>query len=153
MSVDVVEEIPQEAKHAADCYGTYDERYNECTGVCLIRDKCRKVTIDSRRSPQPKVAVMEEQEPPEDSPAPDMDPFDYFVMLCESSFKMNWKENDSVKVTRVKKDGKTVGEINVVKSSGKIAIIPKSGGGVKLPTGLSDLVQSKALYQLLVGMV
>ena len=148
MSVDVVDEIPQEAKHAADCYGTYDERYNECTSVCLIRKKCQKLTAEGGGVPQPVTSVLEAEEPPE------MEPLEYFSMLCESSFSLNWKENDMFRATQIKKDGKRVAEVTIVKATGKIALSFKHNDSVvKLPNGLRDSVMAKALYQVLVGAV
>jgi uncharacterized protein YkuJ len=128
-----------------DCLGTFEENNPLCTGKCVWRLRCEKLTKENLKAAQkeaPEESDKELDKVPEPSPA------EHLVALMSGRYKCQTREGDGAKAYYFQKEGKNIALV-VFAPSGKVKI--QSVRVTRVLDRIESVAQAEELVREMVG--
>jgi hypothetical protein len=142
MSETEVVDPAENLKSWPECFGTWDENFQECTAICELRERCKthKDKAPTPPPPEPAEDVVEE--------LPDMDPKDYLIECLKGRYDLETKKNKSVTILNCRKNGKPVIQIRVTATNRYLMRVPSKGIMLQMDV-LETVRQASELFKAL----
>jgi len=127
-------------KNRGGCFGTFDDKFDDCTIKCMLAERCRKDTLSASRPAEPSVSV--------DDSVPEfreMEPIDYLLECLKGRFDVDEVNRKDVRAFRFRK-GKIVRGMVTILPSGRIQF-KTSDARLQIDSGLKSCKQASEIFK------